>query len=67
MVDSLFKKLSIFQEQRDQRSKQQEEELQQWRETYHDKKHKITIDSSANELKVSQETAHKFLKEKKTV
>ena len=27
------------------------------RETYHDKQHKIMVDSSANKLKVSRETA----------
>ena len=47
----------MFQEQWDQRSKQEEEELQQLRETYNNQKHKTMIDSSANEVKVLQETA----------
>ena len=59
LIYSLAKKLKMSQERWDQRSKQQEEELQQCRETYIDKQHKIIIDSSANELKLSQETADK--------
>ena len=46
----------MFQEQWDQRSKQEKEELQHLRKTYHDRQHKIMIDSSANKLKLSQET-----------
>ena len=41
----------MFQEQWDQIIKEQEEELQQLRETYHNK---IMIDSSDKELQVSQ-------------
>ena len=57
----------MFQEQGYQRSEKQEEELKQLIETYHYKQHKIMIDSSANELKVSREKLIKFLKDKKTV
>ena len=58
-IYSLSNKLNIFQEKWYRRSKQ-EEELQKSREKYHDKQHKIVIDSSANELKVSLEKADRF-------
>ena len=51
MIYSLAKKIKMFQEQWDQIIKEQEEELQQLRETYHNK---IMIDSSDKELQVSQ-------------
>ena len=44
LVDSFAIKLKEFQEKWDQRSKKQEEELQQLREIYHDKQRKILID-----------------------
>ena len=44
LIDSLAIKLKDFQEQCDQRRQQKEEELQQLRETYHYKQHKILID-----------------------
>ena len=53
LIDYLAKKLKMFQEQWNQRSKQEEEELQQLRETYHKKQHRIIIDSLSNELQVS--------------
>ena len=54
--------MNTFQEQWDQRSKPEEEELQNLRETYPNKKQKIIIDSSSNELKVSQEKAGQLFK-----
>ena len=36
-------------------------------ETYHDKQHKIVIDSSANELKVPRETDYQFLKRQEEI
>ena len=61
-MDSLTTELKCFQEQWDQRSKQEKEELKKLRETYHEKQHKIfadkqqklLIDSVANKLKVFQ-------------
>ena len=44
LFGSLAIELKYFQEQWDQRKEQEEEELQQLRETYHDKQHKILID-----------------------
>ena len=52
----------MFQEKLDQRIKQQEEELQQLSEIYHEKQQKIMIYSSANALKVSRETAYQIFK-----
>ena len=57
LIDFLPSKLKMFQEQWYQKFKQEEEELQQLRETYHDRQYKIIIDSLANELKVSRETS----------
>ena len=72
-IDYLSIELKEFQEQWYQRSKQQEEELKQLRETYHDKQHKIFIekqqklfiDSLANELKMFQEQCYKGSKKEK--
>ena len=50
----------MFQETCDKISKQEKEELRKLRETYHKKQHKILLDSSANSLKVSQETDNQF-------
>ena len=61
-IDSLSKKMNIFHENFDQGSKQEEEELQQSIETYHNKQHKTMIDSSSNKLKLSRETADKLFK-----
>ena len=52
----------MFQEWFYQRSKPEEEELQQFRGKYHDKQQKMMIDSSANELNASQETSDKQFK-----
>ena len=52
----------MFQEQWNQRSKQQQQDLQQLKETYHDKEHKTMIDSSANELKMSQKKPDQLFK-----
>ena len=52
----------MFQEQWYKIFKQEEEEIQKLRETYHDKKHKIMIDSSANGPKVSRETADQLFR-----
>ena len=46
MIDSLANKMKVFQEQWDQRSKQQEGKIQYSREMYHDKQHKIIICSA---------------------
>ena len=63
LIDSVAIELKEFQEQWDQRSKQEEEEIQQLRKTYHDKQHKkfidkqqkLLIDSLAKKLNVFQE------------
>ena len=47
--------MKVFQEQWYQIIKQQEEELSQFRETYHNKQHKTMIDSSVNVMKVSHQ------------
>ena len=54
------KKLKLFQEEWYHKKKQEEEELQQLREKYHEKQQKIMIYSSANGLKVLQETSDNF-------
>ena len=63
MIDYIAIELKDFQEPWDQRSKQEEEQLQQLRETYHEKQHnifiykqqKLLIDSLSNKLKMFQE------------
>ena len=67
LIDYLAKKLKMFQEQWIQIIKQEEEELQQLRETYHYKQHKIVIDLSANELKVSRDTAGQLFKRQEDI
>ena len=57
----------MFQEKWYQISKQEEEELQQLRETYHYKQHNIMIYSSANELKMSRETADQLFKRQEVI
>ena len=52
----------MFQETCDKISKQEEEEIQWLRETYHKKQHKMVVDLSSNELKLSQETYDKKIK-----
>ena len=63
LINSLAIKLKEFQEQWYQRGKQQQEELHQLRELYHNKQHnilidkqqKISIDALDNKLKMFQE------------
>ena len=54
--------MNKFKEKLHQRSKEEEEELQQSRDTYHNKQHKINIDSSSNELQVSRQRADHIFK-----
>ena len=60
MIDFLSKKLKLFQEEWYHKKTQEEEELQKLREKYHEKQQKIMIYSSANGLKVLQETSDNF-------